>query len=209
MGNKIFMLYGAHDIKVVYGLENFKNCIKQFKKIVRRNGLKYEDIISIIENSIDSNNICVDPETSPEDYVKKKTELEKLGLQKFLAIKESFFSTIIDMLKGKSQGYDDFTFQLMKYLKKKKVMMVFEENNYDVVKKEIEYKNKSKEEIIKRILNSSHEVDNLRDNLMVTQIMHLAQKYPDKNFVIVRGGYHNKLSEYLRQARFNVLDYKY
>jgi len=210
MANKIFMLYGAHDIKVMYGLKNFKNCLKQFKRIVRRNKLKYEDIISIIENSvIDSMNIGIDPKKSSEDYVKKKTELEKNGLERFLKKEDSFCSKIIEKFRGKSEGNDDFIFQLMKFLKKKRVVMVFEENSSEVVKKDIEYGNKNMEEIVTRILRSSNEVDNMRDELMINQITQLGRKHPDKKFVIVRGACHKKLSNNLRQAGFNVSDYTY
>jgi hypothetical protein len=204
------MLYGAHDIKVMYGLTNFKNCIKQFKRIVMENRLMYKDIISIIENSIiNSTNIGIDPKISCKDYVKKKTELEKKGLEMFLKKKESFFSTIIEKFKGKSEGHDDFGFQLMKFLKKKSVMIVFEENNSEVVEKEIKYRNKSVEESLIRIGKSCHEVDDLRDSLMVNQIKQLGRKNPDKHFVIVRGALHNKLSEFLKKEDFNVVDYKY
>ena len=209
METKIFMLYGAHDIKERYGLNNFKNCIKQFKTIIKNNGLKYNEIISIIENSIiDSADIGVDPKKSTEEYVKKKTELEKIGLDKFLKKKESLFSIIKDKFK-KGEGHDDFSFQLMKFLKKKKVTIVFEENNLEVVNKEVEYRNKSMEEALVRIFKSCHEVDNLRDKLMVNQIDKLRTRYPTKNFIIVRGAFHNKLSNYLKNSGFNVFDYKY
>ncbi|MDO8642997.1 MAG: hypothetical protein Q7R76_05480 [Candidatus Woesearchaeota archaeon] len=210
MVNNIFMLYGAHDIKFKYGLKNFKNCIDQFKTIVRKNKLKYKDIISIIENSIiDPIPIGINPKTSPEDYVRKKTELEKLLLETFLKKKETFFSTIIKKFRGKSEGHDDFSFQLMNFLKNKKTIIVFEENNCEVIKKYVEYENKSVEETLIRILKSSHEVDNMRDELMVNQIKQLSYKHPDKNFVIVRGSLHNKLSDYLKQSGFDVSDYTY
>ena len=210
METKIFMLYGAHDIKVMYGLKNFKNCINQFRRIVKRNRLRYKDIISIIENSIiDSTRIGIDPKTSPEEYVKRKTELEEIALQKFFKMEESLFSTIINKFRRKSEGHDDFEFQLIKFLKKKGVMILFEENNSEVVKKENEYMNKNPEEILIRVFKSSHEVDDLRDKLMVKQIKQLSQKHPDKHFLIVRGGLHNKLSDYLRQVGFNVSEYTF
>ena len=210
MVNKIFILYGAHDIKVYYDFKNFKNCIKQFKKIVTINKLKYNNIVSIVENSIiESTNISIDLMASPEDYVKKKTELEKRALESFLKNKESLISTIIDKFSGKSLGDDDFSFQLSKFLKKKKVTIVYEENHSEVVKKEIEYQNKSVGETVNRVFTSSHEVDNLRDSLMVNQIKKLCAKHPEKSFVIVRGAFHNKLTNYLEQSGFNVVDYRY
>ncbi len=203
MSTNIYLVYGTHDIKYL------KNCIQLFKKVVKTNKLSYSNIIAIIENSIIDENFPIKQSETEEEYAKRKTNLEQKDFSIFPE-KKPFFNRMLDWFKKEDTATkNDFHFQLMKFLKNKGVTIVLEENNPEVIRKEIEYESIPIGERFNRILRSNHEVDNLRDKFMVTQIKKLSEQNQGKNLIIVRGALHGLLSKYLQDEGFNVKEYNY
>ena len=219
MAPQVFMLYGAHDTRR-YGAVNLRNCFKQFNSIIRENNLSCSKVISIVENSVlTSDYDKTRPEDSPEEYAKEKTEIEDRALKAIRKMKDPWHKKLIrklNLLRGvvsthltKGNSLDDWLGPLLLFLKEKGVIMVFEENNPQVIRKELDYRKKSRAEQALRIRKGTHEVDNLRDEFLVKQALRIYKEHADYNFIIIRGGLHTLASKLFKKAGFIVKDYQY
>jgi hypothetical protein len=220
MNPQVFMLYGAHDTKM-YGAANLRNCFKQFNAIIRENKLSCERVISIVENSvINLDYLKTRPEDSPEKYAEEKTEIEDQALEAIRKMKDPWQKKLIrkfNLFRGvvsttpfeEETSLSDWKGPLLLFLKRKGVIIVFEDNNPEIIRKDLEYRKMDLVEQALRIHEGAHEVDNLRDKFLVEQALRINKEHPDHSFIIIRGGLHTLASKLFKQAGFIVKDYRY